>query len=70
MGIRVAARGSGAASMVNHSLFVATANPLEHRLWFEWFLSERRTSLADIDLPRGVRAAPEGLRQDHRTVRD
>ncbi|WP_060880746.1 DNA polymerase III subunit alpha [Streptomyces scabiei] len=50
MGIRVAARGSGAGSMVNHSLFVATANPLEHGLLFERFLSERRTSLPDIDV--------------------
>ncbi|MDX2576676.1 DNA polymerase III subunit alpha [Streptomyces scabiei] len=50
LGIRVAARGSGAGSMVNHSLFVATANPLDHRLLFERFLSERRTSLPDIDL--------------------
>lgn len=50
MGIRVAARGSGVGSMVNHSLFVATANPLQHRLLFERFLSERRTSLPDIDL--------------------
>ncbi|MEV6250625.1 DNA polymerase III subunit alpha [Streptomyces sp. NPDC051742] len=50
MGIRVAARGSGAGSMVNHSLFIATANPLEHRLLFERFLSERRASLPDIDI--------------------
>ncbi|WP_327749745.1 DNA polymerase III subunit alpha [Streptomyces europaeiscabiei] len=50
LGIRVAARGSGAGSMVNHALFVATANPLEYRLLFERFLSERRTSLPDIDL--------------------
>ncbi|MES9504002.1 DNA polymerase III subunit alpha [Streptomyces koyangensis] len=50
MGIRVAARGSGAGSMVNHALFVATAEPREHRLLFERFLSERRTSLPDIDL--------------------
>ncbi|MFF3958477.1 DNA polymerase III subunit alpha [Streptomyces sp. NPDC001890] len=50
MGIRVAARGSGAGSMVNHSLFVATANPLEHHLLFERFLSERRASLPDIDI--------------------
>ncbi|MFE5687690.1 DNA polymerase III subunit alpha [Streptomyces sp. NPDC056512] len=50
MGIRVAARGSGAGSMVNHSLFVATANPLTHRLLFERFLSERRSSLPDIDV--------------------
>ncbi|WP_329529544.1 DNA polymerase III subunit alpha [Streptomyces sp. NBC_01462] len=50
LGIRVAARGSGAGSMVNHALFVATANPLRYRLLFERFLSERRTSLPDIDL--------------------
>ncbi|WP_415953850.1 DNA polymerase III subunit alpha [Streptomyces sp. KLOTTS4A1] len=50
MGIRVAARGSGAGSMVDHALFIATANPLKHRLLFERFLSERRTSLPDIDL--------------------
>lgn len=50
MGIRVAARGSGAGSMVNHALFVATANPLEPRLLFERFLSERRSSLPDIDI--------------------
>jgi error-prone DNA polymerase len=37
LGIRVAARGSGAGCMVNHALFVATANPLEHRLLFERF---------------------------------
>lgn len=50
LGIRVAARGCGAGSMVNHPLFIATANPLEHHLLFERFLSERRTSLPDIDL--------------------
>ncbi|BDH10534.1 DNA polymerase III subunit alpha [Streptomyces hygroscopicus] len=50
MGIRVAARGSGAGSMVNHALHIATANPLEHNLLFERFLSERRTSLPDIDI--------------------
>ncbi|MFS1303378.1 DNA polymerase III subunit alpha [Streptosporangium longisporum] len=50
IGVRVAARGSGAGSMVNHALFVATANPLEHGLLFERFLSERRTTLPDIDL--------------------
>ncbi|MBT2470073.1 DNA polymerase III subunit alpha [Streptomyces sp. ISL-66] len=50
MGIRVAARGSGAGSLVNHALFIATANPLEHHLLFERFLSVRRASLPDIDL--------------------
>lgn len=50
MGIRVAARGSGAGSMVNHALMIATANPLDHRLLFERFLSVRRASLPDIDI--------------------
>ncbi|WP_331732713.1 DNA polymerase III subunit alpha [Streptomyces sp. NBC_00989] len=50
LGIRVAARGSGAGSMVNHALFIATANPLDHHLLFERFVNERRTTLPDIDL--------------------
>jgi error-prone DNA polymerase len=50
MGIRVAARGSGAGSMVNHLLLIATANPLDHSLLMERFLSIRRTSLPDIDI--------------------
>ncbi|MFJ8138357.1 MULTISPECIES: DNA polymerase III subunit alpha [Streptomyces] len=49
-GIRVAARGSGAGSMVCHALDIATANPLDHRLLFERFLSVRRASLPDIDI--------------------
>ncbi|GAA3859545.1 DNA polymerase III subunit alpha [Streptomyces lacrimifluminis] len=49
-GIRVAARGSGAGSLVCHALDIATANPLDHRLLFERFLSERRRSLPDIDI--------------------
>ncbi|WP_330292058.1 DNA polymerase III subunit alpha [Streptomyces sp. NBC_00576] len=49
-GIRVAARGSGAGSMVCHVLGIATANPLDHRLLFERFLSVRRASLPDIDI--------------------
>jgi error-prone DNA polymerase len=49
-GIRVAARGSGAGSMVCHALAIATANPLEHRLLFERFMSRRRKSLPDIDV--------------------
>jgi error-prone DNA polymerase len=49
-GIRVAARGSGAGSMVCHALGIATANPLEHRLLFERFISVRRASLPDIDI--------------------
>ncbi|MER7185508.1 DNA polymerase III subunit alpha, partial [Streptomyces hyaluromycini] len=49
-GIRVAARGSGAGSLVCHALDIATANPLDHHLLFERFLSRRRESLPDIDI--------------------
>ncbi|MFC9847181.1 DNA polymerase III subunit alpha [Streptomyces sp. NPDC060223] len=49
-GIRVAARGSGAGSLVCHALDIATANPLDHHLLFERFLSKRRESLPDIDI--------------------
>ncbi|MDQ0937867.1 DNA polymerase III subunit alpha [Streptomyces turgidiscabies] len=49
-GIRVAARGSGAGSLVCHALDIATANPLDHHLLFERFLSVRRASLPDIDI--------------------
>lgn len=50
LGIRVAARGSGAGSMVCHALGIATANPLDHRLLFERFLSPLRKGLPDIDI--------------------
>lgn len=50
LGIRVAARGSGAGSVVCHALDIATANPLDHRLLFERFLSSTRPSLPDIDI--------------------
>ncbi|SEP04983.1 DNA polymerase III subunit alpha [Actinacidiphila rubida] len=50
LGIRVAARGSGAGSMVCHALKIATANPLQHHLLFERFVSVRRNSFPDIDL--------------------
>ncbi|MFE0369471.1 DNA polymerase III subunit alpha [Streptomyces tendae] len=50
LGIRVAARGSGAGSMTNHVLGIAAANPLDHNLVFARYLSMRRTDLPDIDL--------------------
>ncbi|MFK4103676.1 DNA polymerase III subunit alpha [Streptomyces sp. NPDC019531] len=50
MGIRVAARGSGAGSLVNHLLGIAHADPLEHGLLMERFLSKRRLVLPDIDI--------------------
>ncbi|MGW7433874.1 DNA polymerase III subunit alpha [Streptomyces sp. NPDC054861] len=50
MGIRVAARGSGAGSLVNHLLGIAQADPVEHGLLMERFLSKNRTALPDIDI--------------------
>ncbi|MFI1210996.1 DNA polymerase III subunit alpha [Streptomyces sp. NPDC020802] len=50
MGIRVAARGSGAGSLVNHLLGIAHADPVEHGLLMERFLSKRRQVLPDIDI--------------------
>ncbi|MEV6674998.1 DNA polymerase III subunit alpha [Streptomyces sp. NPDC051162] len=50
LGIRVAARGSGAGSLVNHLLGIAHADPVEHGLLMERFLSARRTALPDIDI--------------------
>ncbi|MFD9073101.1 DNA polymerase III subunit alpha [Streptomyces lasiicapitis] len=50
LGIRVAARGSGAGSLVNHLLGIAHADPVEHGLLMERFLSTRRPVLPDIDI--------------------
>ncbi|MEU6282926.1 DNA polymerase III subunit alpha [Streptomyces sp. NPDC047028] len=50
MGIRVAARGSGAGSLVNHVLGIANADPVEHGLLMERFLSKERVVLPDIDI--------------------
>ncbi|MFI7342619.1 DNA polymerase III subunit alpha [Streptomyces sp. NPDC050085] len=50
LGIRVAARGSGAGSLVTHLLGVATADPVEHGLLMERFLSDQRAELPDIDI--------------------
>ncbi|MGW0767893.1 DNA polymerase III subunit alpha [Streptomyces sp. NPDC002676] len=50
MGIRVAARGSGAGSLVNHLLGIAHADPVAHGLLMERFLSKQRVVLPDIDI--------------------
>ncbi|WP_405758215.1 DNA polymerase III subunit alpha [Streptomyces sp. NBC_01420] len=50
MKVRVAARGSGAGSLVNHLLGIAHADPVEHGLLMERFLSTRRFVLPDIDI--------------------
>ena len=49
-GIRVAARGSGAGSLVNHLLDIALMDPVEHHLLMERFLTPLRRELPDIDI--------------------
>ncbi len=48
--VRVAARGSGAGSMVNHLLGISGVEPLSQGLLMERFLSPLRRSLPDIDI--------------------
>jgi error-prone DNA polymerase len=50
MNIRIAARGSGAGSLVNYLLGISGVDPIEHDLLFERFLSVERSSLPDIDI--------------------
>ena len=50
MGIRVAARGSGAGSLVNHLLGISGVDPIRHGLIMERFLSPLRRTLPDIDI--------------------
>ncbi len=50
MGVRAAARGSGASSLVNYLLNISQVNPLAHDLVFERFLSRDRSTLPDIDI--------------------
>ncbi len=50
MGVRCAARGSGAGSLVNYLLGVSGVDPIRHGLMMERFLTVRRSSLPDIDL--------------------
>jgi len=50
LGVRVAARGSGAGSLVNHLLGISGVDPLRHDLLMERFLSPLRTQLPDIDI--------------------
>lgn len=50
MGIRVAARGSGAGSLVNYVLGISGVDPLRYGLIMERFLSPLRRALPDIDI--------------------
>jgi len=50
MGVRVAARGSGAGSLVNYLLGISGVEPMSHGLLMERFLSPLRRALPDIDV--------------------
>ena len=50
LGIRCAARGSGAGSLVNYLLGISGVDPIRHGLLMERFLSPLRQSLPDIDI--------------------
>src|SRR4051812_10439215 len=50
MGVRCAARGSGAGSLVNYLLGISGVDPLRHNLLMERFLSPLRQALPDIDV--------------------
>jgi error-prone DNA polymerase len=50
MGIRVAARGSGAGSLINHLLGISGVDPIRHHLLMERFLTPLRAQLPDIDI--------------------
>lgn len=49
-GIRVAARGSGAGSLICHLLGISEVEPLKHGLLMERFCSPLRNELPDIDI--------------------
>jgi error-prone DNA polymerase len=50
MGVRVAARGSGAGSLVNYLLGISDVDPIRYGLLMERFLSPLRHALPDIDV--------------------
>ena len=50
MGVRAAARGSGAGSLVNYLLGISGVDPLRYGLLMERFLSPLRQALPDIDI--------------------
>src|SRR5450759_1344742 len=50
LGVRCAARGSGAGSLVNYLLGISDVDPLRYGLLMERFLSPLRAALPDIDV--------------------
>jgi error-prone DNA polymerase len=49
-GVRVAARGSGAGSLVNYLLGISDVDPIRYGLLMERFLSPLRAGLPDVDI--------------------
>ena len=50
IGVRIAARGSGAGSLVCHVLGISGVDPVRHGLLMERFLSPLRAKLPDVDV--------------------
>jgi error-prone DNA polymerase len=50
LGVRVAARGSGAGSLVNYLLGISGVDPIRHGLLMERFCSPLRAELPDVDI--------------------
>ena len=59
MHVRVAARGSGAGSLVTYLLGISGVDPVRHDLLFERFLSPLRQALPDIDVDVESARRPE-----------
>jgi len=59
MGIRVAARGSGAGSFLNYLLGISGVDPIRHNLLMERFVSTLRPGLPDIDIDVESARRPE-----------
>ncbi|MEO8107467.1 MAG: DNA polymerase III subunit alpha [Actinomycetes bacterium] len=59
MQVRVAARGSGAGSLVTYLLGISGVDPVRHDLLFERFLSPLRQALPDIDVDVESARRPE-----------
>ena len=69
MGVRGAARGSGAGSLVNYLLGVSGVDPIRHGLLMERFLSPLRQALPDIDIDVESARRLEVYERDPRPLR-
>jgi error-prone DNA polymerase len=63
IGVRCAARGSGAGSLINYLLGISGVDPLRHGLLMERFLSPLRQALPDIDIDVESARRPEVYQQ-------